>query len=439
MRWWALHPAKLTALMSTRQAAVIPVLLITLMVLMSLSASPLIAQDIAYPSAITWTPAERARILSFGPWPAPNNALDSPQRRQINPLAGHPKAIAFGERLFGDRRLSANGQVACETCHQAKLGFTDARALSVGLSEVQRNAPPLFDLADQRWFGWDGGADSLWAASIRPLLDPREMGNSVASLAKVLSGDQAYTSFVNELQDWVTPNTSPQNRPEKTLVIAAMSLSAWMETIESERSAFDRYRDALSQISRNPPGQTHSDGTPANRNNFKNTGFTLAAERGLKLFIGSAKCWVCHGGPRLTHGEFHDIGRPFMIKPNRYKANLEVDPGRYRGIERVKKDPFNLSGPWSPNPNSQRAQLVDQTVLQHRNWGEWKIPSLRNLKQTAPYMHDGSLASLRDVVLHYSELNEERLHADGEALLKPLRLNEQEINDLVAFLESLSP
>jgi cytochrome c peroxidase len=83
--------------------------------------------------------------------------------------------------------------------------------------------------------------------------------------------------------------------------------------------------------------------------------------------------------------------------------------------------------------------LLENTVLQHRNWGEWKIPSLRNLVQTAPYMHDGSLATLREVVLHYSELNEERLHADGEALLKPLRLSSQDIDDLVAFLESLSP
>jgi cytochrome c peroxidase len=394
---------------------------------------------LAQTSALTWNPSEHARILSFGPWPSPNNALDSPQRRQVNPLAGHPNAIALGERLFADTRLSANGRVACETCHQAKRGFTDGRATSIGLVEVQRNAMPLFDLAEQRWFGWDGGADSLWAASIRPLLDPREMGNSVESIAKLVSEDKAYSTLVNNLMDLVAPDASPRERNEKTLVIVAMSLAAWMETIESERGAFDRYRDALSQRSLYPAALAEADSAPARADIFKNTGFSPQAERGLKIFIGKGKCWICHGGPRFTHGEFHDIGRPFMVKPNRDHANLAVDPGRYRGIERVKKDPFNLLGRWSSNPNSQRAQLVDQTVLQHRNWGEWKIPSLRNLKQTAPYMHDGSLASLRDVVLHYSDLNEERLHADGEALLKPLRLTEQEVDDLVAFLESLSP
>lgn len=424
---------------SLKRSTFLSVILSTLFLLISLSGSKLIAEEAVQTSPIAWSPLERARIFTFGPWPPPNNALDSPQRRQINPLAGHPKAIALGERLFGDPRLSANGKVACETCHQAKRGFTDGRALSIGLVELQRNAPPLFDLADQRWFGWDGGADNLWAASIRPLLDPQEMGNSVESLAKVLGGDLAYSTLVDDLQSLVTPNSSPRDHHEKTVVIAAMSLAAWMETIESERSAFDRYRDALSQLSLNPSGESIVEHATSQTNILKKTGFTPEAERGLKLFVGKGNCWVCHGGSRFTHGEFHDIGRPFMVKAKRGNPALTVDPGRFRGIERVKSDPYNLLGRWSPAPNSQRAQLVDQTILQHRNWGEWKIPSLRNLKMTAPYMHDGSLASLRDVVLHYSELDEERLHADGEALLKPLRLNGQDINDLVAFLESLSP
>jgi cytochrome c peroxidase len=77
--------------------------------------------------------------------------------------------------------------------------------------------------------------------------------------------------------------------------------------------------------------------------------------------------------------------------------------------------------------------------MQHRNFGEWRVPGLRNVAQTAPYMHNGSLATLRDVVKHYSELNEERLHADGEQLLKPLKLSAGEVDDLVMFLESLSP
>jgi cytochrome c peroxidase len=78
-------------------------------------------------------------------------------------------------------------------------------------------------------------------------------------------------------------------------------------------------------------------------------------------------------------------------------------------------------------------------MLEHRNFGEFKVPSLRNASFTAPYGHDGQLATLADVVRHYSELNLDRLHADGELVLKPLRLSAQEQKDLVVFLETLSP
>jgi cytochrome c peroxidase len=88
---------------------------------------------------------------------------------------------------------------------------------------------------------------------------------------------------------------------------------------------------------------------------------------------------------------------------------------------------------------SGRAALKTRHLeLQHRNWGEFKVPSLRNVALTAPYMHDGRYATLREVVRHYSELDEERLHADGERLLRPLKLSPKEIDDVVAFLETLT-
>jgi cytochrome c peroxidase len=151
---------------------------------------------------------------------------------------------------------------------------------------------------------------------------------------------------------------------------------------------------------------------------------------------------VCHFGPGLSNGEFHDVAIPFLIEPGR------VDSGRYSGVRRVKSDPFNLlsiyndqsvkSGNQTENPSKNQSEnqperlpesLKTNTVqLAHRNWGEWKTPSLRNLKTTAPYMHNGSLRTLRDVARHYSEINEERLHSDGERLLKPLRLSPREIS-----------
>ena len=105
----------------------------------------------------------------------------------------------------------------------------------------------------------------------------------------------------------------------------------------------------------------------------------------------------------------------------------------------MRGNPHNLLGKFNDDKTRATATGTKHVEMQHRNFGEWRVPGLRNVAQTAPYMHNGSLATLRDVVLHYSELNEERLHADGERVLKPLRLSPAEVDDLVAFLESLSP
>jgi cytochrome c peroxidase len=105
----------------------------------------------------------------------------------------------------------------------------------------------------------------------------------------------------------------------------------------------------------------------------------------------------------------------------------------------LRENPHNLLGRFNDDATRKTSVGTRHVELQHRNFGEWRVPSLRNVALTAPYMHNGSLSTLHDVVKHYSELNEERLHAEGERLLKPLRLTPAEIDDLVAFLESLSP
>ena len=146
---------------------------------------------------------------------------------------------------------------------------------------------------------------------------------------------------------------------------------------------------------------------------------------------------VCHFGPGFSNGEFHDVGMPFLIAPGR------VDPGRHAGIRRVLADRYNLLGPFNDQtddgaPGAEAAALKTRTVTPaHRNFGEWRTPGLRGLSASAPYMHDGSLRSLEDVVRHYDRLDVDRLHADGEALLRPLRLTEAQKSDLLSFLRSL--
>ncbi len=156
-----------------------------------------------------------------------------------------------------------------------------------------------------------------------------------------------------------------------------------------------------------------------------------AAQRGLRLFIGRGNCALCHTGPAFSNGEFHDTGVPFFLRPG------VVDPGRHLGLREVQASPLNLLGRFNDDASRDNAIGTRHARLEHRHWGAWRTPSLRNVSATAPYMHDGSVESLRDVLLHYSDLPEERLHADGERILRPLRLSPAELDDLLAFLRSL--
>jgi cytochrome c peroxidase len=343
---------------------------------------------------------EKARIAQHGPWPPPA------RRDPGNRVSGRPEAIAFGEKLFFEPRLSGTGSVLCATCHAPFRAFQDAKARAFGLQEVDRNTPTLLDTAFHRWYGWDGGHDSLWSQSLRPLLDPREMNASAAHVASVVRGifsEQYRRAFARDVPA----------EDETVLVDVAKALAAFQETLVSRRTPFDDFRDALSRGEDAP--------------------YPEGAKRGLKIFVGKGSCSTCHFGPHFTNGEFADIGIPF------FAGRGKVDGGRFEGLKRLRSSPFNLLGRYNDDASQGNATATRHVEPQHRNFGEFRVPSLRNVALTAPYMHNGSLATLTDVVRHYSELNEERLHADGERILKPLRLSEQEVEDLVAFLQTLSP
>src|SRR5438045_875200 len=119
--------------------------------------------------AVDFSAAEKARIIAHGPWPP------APHRDATNPVSQKREAIALGERLFYDPRLSGTGSVLCASCHEPFRHFQDARARGFGLEQVERNTPTLLNVGLYRRFGWDGAHDSLWSQSIRPLQEPREM------------------------------------------------------------------------------------------------------------------------------------------------------------------------------------------------------------------------------------------------------------------------
>lgn len=356
-------------------------------------------------SPVRFSEAEKQAILLHGPWPVSTKPDPS------NRVSGKRAAIAFGRLLFGSTLLSAGRERSCATCHIAAKGFGDGKPRSIGIARVDRNAPGLYNLRLNRWFGWGGKSDTLWAQSIHPILDAKELGATPALIARRIAGDRRFAAAYR-----TTFGHDPASTPSETVLVnVAKALAAFQETIVSGRTRFDAFRDALKK--------NHSAGIAA---------YPAAAKRGLKIFIGKGKCNICHFGPNFTNGEFHNIGIGYFV------ARGRVDKGRYGGIETLKASPYNLLGPYNDDKRRSTAGFTKRVRQHPANWGAFRIPSLRNLVATTPYMHDGSKPTLSAAVRHYSELNEDRLHQTGEKLLRTLKLNRREIADLVAFLNTLS-
>ena len=386
------------------------------------SPASLVAPAAPAASSDGFSAQEIRRIQAHGPWPQP--VLRDPSNR----VSGNADAIALGRALFFDVRLSGKGDMSCATCHQPQQGFTDGRDRAQGSGSAKkrldRNTPTLWNAALARWFGWDGGSDSLWGFSIRPILDPDELAATPQHVASLLRTDA--TLACQYRNAFGAPRTELRKRrasdikiagshDERVLVEVAKALAAYVETLNSGKSEFDQLHDALAR----------GDMATAAR-------YPAAARRGLSIFTGRGQCSVCHFGPNFSNGEFHDVGIPYLAAPGR------VDAGRHGGIARVKQDQFNLLGGFSDDASGVAGSRTRHVTQNHTTYGQFKVPSLRNVELTAPYMHNGSLATLRDVVRHYSAIPEDRLHQDGEALLKPLQLTDSEADDLVAFLTTLT-
>jgi len=354
------------------------------------------------PRRVELSPDEIAAVMALGPPPAP-------PRDPSNRVSGQPAAIAFGARLFGELSLSSTGTVSCATCHDPARAFTDGEARAHGEGPGERNTPTLLGVAGQRWFGWDGGQDNLWAQSLRPLLDRLEMGASLAHVARRVREDPALRARYE-----AAFGRAPPGDDEVVAVDAAKAIAAYLETLAFPRSRFDEFRDALARGDRDAMAR-----------------YPALAQRGLQIFVGSGNCTVCHGGPRLSHGEFHDVGIGYFVAPGR------VDSGRHGGIAKLAASRYNLLGAFNDDAARSTATSTRHVAAAHRNFGEFRVPSLRNVANTAPYMHDGSVPTLRAVVRHYSNLDLDRLHADGERILVPLELDKYDVDALVAFLETL--
>lgn len=355
-------------------------------------------------SDVVFAKEEIETILSHGPW-SPAILKD-----ETNRFSGNKDAIRLGGKLFFDPALSTPPDFSCASCHDPALSFTDGQAIAAAMDIGSRNTPSILNSRFQHWYGWAGSVDTLWGATLRAILNPVEMAGTADDIAAYI--DRTPT-LKDPVQAILGASWRVASNPDK-LVYTAKMIAAYVETLVSKPSAFDRFRDAL-------------EGNDLEKTND----YPDSAKRGLKIFVGEGNCSLCHFGPLFTNLDFSDIGIPHFIKPG------VVDKGRYQGIKELKASPYSSLGSYSDDRTEKSSILARHVTLRHQNWGEFKVPSLRSVSKTPPYMHNGSLATLKDVINHYSELDEERLHTDGVAILRPLHLTDAQKSDLLAFLKSL--
>jgi cytochrome c peroxidase len=388
--------------------------------------------------AVGFSPVEISKILQHSPLPAlphdPTNAIDTSEA-----------AAQLGQFLFFDRRLSGNGQSSCATCHRPELNWTDGKQLSEGAGTGSRRTPSLWNVAYNRWFFWDGRADTLWSQALKPLEEPSEMNGSRVRVALLLNADpdlrQAYIRIFGKipelpgmdgirqsarpgLQDprdpdqaaWAQISVSDREKINRMFSNVGKALAAYDRRIVSRDAPFDRFAQGL---------RSHDAAEQAC--------ITESAKRGLKLFEGRANCRLCHSGPNFSDGEFHNIRLPSVTPA------LSGDAGRFSGIDALMKDQFNSAGKYSDGKPDASLERLQAVLKSDHNWGEFKTPSLRNVADRSPYMHEGQFATLKQVLQYYSTLDGALPpDHDQEQILFPLNLSEQDIEDLVQFLKTLT-
>jgi cytochrome c peroxidase len=330
---------------------------------------------------------------------------------ETNAKADDPAAAALGRTLFFERRLSGPGTLACASCHRPERSWTDGLALAHGAETGRRHTPSLWNVAYNRWFFWDGRADSLWAQALQPIESPHEMAGSRDAAVRLVREDAALRAEY-EAAFGPLPAGAGRTSVTRAFVNLGKALAAFERTLLSRRAPFDAFVEALRK------------GDLAGQ-----AAIGPAAQRGAKLFVGRANCRTCHAGPTFTDGEFHEIGG----------APVTSDPGRLEGIDLLRAGEFGAGSEWSDGRDGPRARNTRFLARTPQARGQFKTPTLRNVALTAPYMHDGRFASLGDVLAHYSTLpGQGPTGPHQEAILKPLALTAGETADLIAFLESLS-
>ncbi len=310
-----------------------------------------------------------------------------------------PEKVALGEKLFNDKRLSVDDTVSCSTCHDPNLGFSDGKPVSEGVKgqKVTRNSPTILNAMFNASQFWDGRAGTLEEQAMLPILNPREMG---------MPSPEAVVAKVKAIPEYVNDFRRVFNR-EVNYDDLAHAIASFERTHFSGSARFDRF--------------IHGD----------SKALTAAERRGWALFNGKGRCNSCHQGnavnPLFSDQKFHNIG---------IAAHKQDFPQLAReGVKVVRTgDEKQIDELALETRFSELGRFL--VTKQENDIGAFKTPTLRNVGITGPYMHDGSLATLWDVMDHYNKGGVPNPYLDGG--MQRLGLTESEIDDLVAFLFTLT-
>ncbi len=322
-----------------------------------------------------------------------------------------PEKIALGEKLFNDKRFSTTGEISCATCHDAKKAFTDSPLkVSEGINKLTgtRNAPTVINTIFFETMFWDGRSPDLEDQALHPFVNPVEMGlRDHQPILDIIKSDADYTDAFKTVFG--------KSGDDVTMTEVTMAIAAFERTIVSGDSPFDRY---------NYGGEVNA--------------LTEQQKKGFDLFVNEGRCVSCHVIEQtqalFTDNRFHNVG----VGINDIQEEVPALAGEYiKANLSVKEVDVKVL---TDKRSSELGRFVLTTGFD--DLGSFKTPTLRNIAVTAPYMHDGSLATLRDVVVHY---NNGGVTVEGNPVndflsggIRPLNLTDEEIDALVAFMEALT-
>jgi cytochrome c peroxidase len=323
-----------------------------------------------------------------------------------NPIT--PEKVTLGDKLFHDKRFSSTGEVSCATCHDKEKGFADGLPVSEGIDKLKgtRNAPTVINAVYLETQFWDGREPSLESQSAQPFLNPVEMGlKDHEPILKIVRSDPEYASLFQK--------AFGKSGEKVTMKEVQQALATFERTLIAGDSPFDRYFYGGDKTAMSP-----------------------AAIRGLEVFVGQGRCVSCHvieeTQALFTDNRFHMIG----VAVNQMPKDLDALSAAVKDVKEKGADIAVLS---NPKTSSLGRYAVSRDLTEI---GAFKTPTLRNIDITAPYMHDGSLQTLEEVVEFYNNGGRVKDSDPVPELLsggiRPLNLTEDQQADLVAFMRALT-